>query len=174
MSNPDATRHDGNRELSPNSDSLRDGESLFLSLVHSIPACFLRKDRDGRIVFVNEKFAALFGKSADEMVGKTLADFYPKEFAEEAREEDERVMRTGQVLEDVFEDTVDGEVHYYASRKGPVRNEQGEVIGIQTIFWDITRQRTAEMALLAEREELRAAKKPPTRPTGPRVIFWQI
>jgi signal transduction histidine kinase/DNA-binding response OmpR family regulator len=93
------------------------------------------------------------------MVGKTIADFYPQEFAEEAREEDERVMRTGQVLEDVFEDTVDGEIHYYSSRKGPVRNPLGEVIGIQTIFWDITRQRTAEMALLAEREELRAAKK---------------
>ena len=147
------------RESSPIRDHLRDGESLFLSLVHSIPACFLRKDREGRIVFVNEKFAALFGKHADEIVGKTVADFYPKEFAEEAREEDERVMRSGQVLEDVFDDIVDGKVHYYASRKGPVRNEQGEVIGIQTIFWDITEQRIAEKALLAEREELRVAKE---------------
>ncbi len=159
MSGDDTIRSDANRELSRNDDSLRDGESLFLSLVHSIPACFLRKDRDGRIVFVNDKFAALFGKTADEIVGKTVADLYPKEFAEEAREEDERVMRSGEVLEDVFEDTVDGELHHYASRKGPVRNEQGEVIGIQTIFWDITKQRNAEMALLAEREELRTAKE---------------
>jgi PAS domain S-box-containing protein len=140
-------------------DALRDGESLFLSLVHSIPACFLRKDRDGRIVFVNEKFAALFDKCPEDMVGKTLTDFYPEEFSREARAEDERVMRTGEVVEDVFEDTVDGKVHYYASRKGPVRDERGEVIGIQTIFWDITRQRQAEMALLAEREQLRAAKQ---------------
>ncbi len=159
MLGDDTKRSVGNRGLSGNSDNLRDGESLFLSLVHSIPACFLRKDRDGRIVFVNEKFAELFGKSADEIVGKTVADFYTKEFAEEARKEDERVMRTGQVLEDVFEDTLDGKVHHYASRKGPVRNEQGEVIGIQTIFWDITEQRVAEQALLAEREELRAAKE---------------
>lgn len=139
-------------------DSLRDGRSLFLSLVNSIPACFLRKDRDGRFVFVNENFAALFGKQAQEIVGKTVADFYPKELAEGAREEDEQVMRTGQVLEDVFEDEVDGKLHYYASRKGPVRNESGEVIGIQTIFWDITNQRNAEQALLAEREQLRTAK----------------
>ena len=93
-----------------NADALRDGQSLFLSLVHSIPACFLRKDREGRFVFVNERFAALFGKSAEEIVGKTVADFYPPEFAEEAREEDEQVMRSGEVVEDVFDDTVDGEL----------------------------------------------------------------
>ena len=146
-------------ENSGNSDDLRDGESLFLSLVHSIPACFIRKDRDGRIVFANEKFAVLMGTSAQEMIGKTVADFYEQEFAKEARQEDENVMRTGEVLEDVFDDTVDGELHYYASRKGPVRNESGEVIGIQTIFWDITKQRLAEQALLVERQELRVAKQ---------------
>ena len=140
------------------SERLRDGETAFLSLVNSIPACFLRKDRDGRFVFVNEQFAALFGKPAEEIVGKTVADFYSPEFAREAREEDEQVMRTGEVLEDVFEGTVDGQRRYYASRKGPVRNAEGEVIGIQTIFWDITKQRIAENALLAEREELRRAK----------------
>ncbi|MEM8679943.1 MAG: response regulator [Planctomycetota bacterium] len=142
-----------------NADALRDGQSLFLSLVHSIPACFLRKDREGRFVFVNERFAALFGKSAEEIVGKTVADFYPPEFAEEAREEDEQVMRSGEVVEDVFDDTVDGELRYFASRKGPVWNEAGEVIGIQTIFWDITEQRVAENTLLEEREELRRAKQ---------------
>jgi len=159
MAGNDTKRSGVNRESSDHGDELRDGESLFLSLVHSIPACFLRKDRDGRIVFVNEGFASLFGKSVDEIVGKTVGDLYEQEFADAARAEDERVMQTGQVLEDVFEDTVDGKVHHYASRKGPVRNEQGEVIGIQTIFWDITEQRNAEQALLAEREELRAAKQ---------------
>ncbi len=140
-------------------DPLRDGESLFLSLVHSIPACFLRKDRDGRIVFVNQQFAALFGKNADDIVGKTVGDLYPEKFAAAAREEDERVMRTGQVLEHVFQDTVEGERKYFASRKGPVLDANGNVIGIQTIFWDITKQRVAEQALLSEREELREAKK---------------
>ena len=157
MSRDDNTQCD-RPDSSHNSARLRDSESLFLSLVHSIPACFIRKDHDGQIVFANENFAALMGTSAAEMIGKTVADFYPKEFADDARKEDESVMRSGQVLEDVFEDTVDGKIRYYASRKGPVRNEQGDVIGIQSIFWDITEQRLAEQALLAEREQLRAAK----------------
>ncbi len=149
----------GARSPGAEKDLLRDGEALFLSLVHSIPACFLRKDRGGRIVFVNEKFATLLGRRPEEMIGKTVADFYPPELAEQSREEDEQVMRTGQVVEDVFDDVVNGVLHYYASRKGPVRNQDGEVIGIQTIFWDITKQRIAELALLDEREQLRAAKE---------------
>jgi PAS domain S-box-containing protein len=159
MPGRDSQSDDSRRESATALDRLRDGKSLFLSLVNSIPACFLRKDREGRFVFVNENFARLFGKHADEIVGKTVADFYPQELAENARKEDEEVMRTGSVLEDVFDDEVGGKVHYFASRKGPVRDENDEVIGIQTIFWDITDQRNAEQALLAEREQLREAKR---------------
>jgi two-component system, sensor histidine kinase and response regulator len=140
------------------SADLRDDRSLFNSLVHSIPACFIRKDREGRIVYANEKFASLMGVRPDEVIGKTVADFYPEDLARAAREEDEQVMRTGEVLEDVFDAVVEGHTRYFASRKGPVRNDRGEVIGIQTIFWDITEQRIAEQALLLEREQLRAAK----------------
>ena len=152
----DATPPEEQRERR---ESLRDGESLFLSLVHSIPACFVRKDRDGVIAFANDQFAKLMGIAANEMVGKTMADFYPEEFASDARAEDEQVMRSGEIIEDVFEDMVDGKLHYFASRKGPVRDENQQVIGIQTIFWDITKQRIAEQALIAEREQLKAAKQ---------------
>lgn len=138
--------------------NLSDEKSLFLTLVHSIPACFIRKDRQGKIVFANEKAAALFGVDSHFMIGRTVADFYPEEFAQMAREEDEKVMRLGEVIEDVFDTVVDGETRYFFSRKGPVRNSNKEVIGIQSIFWDITEQRLAEQALLKEREELRAAK----------------
>jgi two-component system, sensor histidine kinase and response regulator len=142
----------------PSTADLRDSHSLFTSLVHSIPACFIRKDRGGRIVFANENFAQVLGQPVAEIIGKTVADFYPPEFARRAREEDELVMASGAVLEDIFETQVAGELRSFASRKGPVRNDRQEVIGIQTIFWDITDQRRAEAALRAEREELRAAK----------------
>lgn len=138
--------------------NLSDEKSLFLSLVHSIPACFIRKDQAGKIVFANEKAASLLGVESEAMIGRTVADFYPEEFAQLARLEDEQVMQSGNVIEDVFDAVVDGETRYFFSRKGPVRNSRGEIIGIQSIFWDITEQRLAEQALLKEREELRAAK----------------
>ena len=146
---------DPQRPLDP---SLSDAKSLFISLVHSIPACFIRKDREGRIVFANEKAAVLLGVRPEDMVGKTVADFYHAELAEGARMEDRQVIETGLVVEDIFDALVDGQKRYFASRKGPVRNEQGQITGIQSIFWDITEQRLAEEALNREREELRAAK----------------
>jgi two-component system sensor histidine kinase/response regulator len=138
--------------------NLSDEKSLFLSLVHSIPACFIRKDQEGKIVFANEKAAAVLGVESEAMIGKTVADFYPEQFAQLARQEDEQVMQSGDVIEDVFDTEVEGETRYFFSRKGPVRNSRQEIIGIQSIFWDITEQRLAEQALLKEREELRAAK----------------
>ncbi len=136
-----------------------DGESLFLSLIHNIPACFIRKDREGRILFANDKFAEMIGTKADKMIGKTVGDLYEGDLGDMSRLEDVQVMETGEVLDDVFDDVVDGELRYYASRKGPVRNERGEIIGIQSIFWDITKQRVAELALETEREELENAKQ---------------
>ncbi len=138
--------------------ALNDEKSLFMSLVQNIPACFIRKDREGKIVYVNDMFAALIGVPAEQIMGKTIADFYSEELADSSREEDEVVMSTGEVIEDVFDEVIGGETHYFASRKGPVRNEHKEVVGIQTIFWDITQQRLAEIALQAEREELKTAR----------------
>lgn len=158
MSGSDANSQGHSSAFLCGSENLGDEKSLFISLMHSIPACFIRKDRDGRIVFANEKAAGLLGVTSQDMIGKTVADFYPEEFAQSAREEDEMVMRRGEVIEDVFDTAVDGETRYFASRKGPVRNDRGEVIGIQSIYWDITEQRLAELALLREREELRIAK----------------
>ena len=66
-------------------------------------------------------------------------------------------MRTGEIVVDVFETIIDGKPAYYTSRKVPVRNEKGEIIGIQCLLWDITEQRTNELALLAERDQLREA-----------------
>lgn len=156
-----------NSQYSANDDSsaqqspefhLSSEKSLFISLVENIPACFVRKDREGKFLYVNDMFAAMLGVPADQIIGRTVADFYSQELAKESKEEDEAVMNSGQVVEDVFDAAIRGEKRYFASRKGPVRNDRKEVVGIQTIIWDITEQRLAEIALEAEREELRAAR----------------
>ena len=145
------------RDVGAEPMSLQDGESLYLSLVENLPACIIRKDQDGRIAFVNDKFAALLGKSPAEIIGKTDVELYPQEIADGYRAEDEAVMRSGQLLDYMVEErTIDGKRVFYAVRKGPVRNAHGEIVGVQTIFWDITQQRQAEQARLAERDMLQS------------------
>ena len=55
---------------SVDSKSRQEDASLYLSLVENLPACIIRKDRDGRIAFVNDRFAALLGLSPEEIIGK--------------------------------------------------------------------------------------------------------
>ena len=56
----------------------------------------------------------------------------------------------------------------FASRKGPVWND-AKVIGIQTIFWDITEQRLAENKLSEKNCVLPGSLQ--SRRIVPRVIF---
>jgi two-component system sensor histidine kinase/response regulator len=133
-----------------------ESDPLHLSIVENLHACIIRKERDGRITFVNEKFAALLGKSPSDIIGKYDGELYPRELADRYRAEDVTVMQSGEVLDDVDESTLDGNRVLYIARKGPIRNARGEIVGIQTIFWDITKQRLAEQVLLDERDMLQS------------------
>lgn len=78
-------------------------ESLPYALMDHWSASVFCKDREGRFIFVNKKFAATLGKRPEEVVGKTSADFFPEELAKKYRQEDIRVIQTGDPLETVVE-----------------------------------------------------------------------
>src|SRR5215475_5141360 len=50
---------------------LRNSESLYHSLVESLPLNVFRKDRLGRFTFGNSRFCSTLGQSAQQIVGKT-------------------------------------------------------------------------------------------------------
>jgi PAS domain S-box-containing protein len=136
--------------------SLRDSEALYHSLVESLPQNVFRKDRAGRFTFANQRFAALLGRSVEEILGKTDFDFYPRELAEKYRQDDQRVLDTGATFETVEEhDPPGGPKLYVEVVKTPVHDARGEIIGTQAIFWDITTRKRAEEALHRSEERYR-------------------
>lgn len=139
---------------------LRVSETLYRSLVDNLPVCVIRKDRDGRFLFVNELVCQLLNRPLEEIVGKTDYDFYPQHLARKYRADDDDVMATGRVFATVEGHvTADGTVLHVEVRKTPVRDASGEIVGTQTIFWDVTerinaereRQRMQEQLLQSER-----------------------
>ena len=128
---------------------------LYASVLENLPAFIVCKDVEGRFVYVNDQFAKREGLSVAEIVGKTDYDLYESDRADRYRAEDRRVMDAGVLFEDV-EETVHGDTKTYLQvRKAPLRDFEGNLIGIQAIFWDVTRRQLAENKSAAEHRMLR-------------------
>jgi PAS domain S-box-containing protein len=139
---------------------LENSEALYTSLVESLPLSVFRKDRDFRFVFGNREFCRVFGRPQEEFIGKTDYDFFPPELADKFRRDDAHVMQTGEILEDIEEtEQPSGERLYVQILKAPVRDQQGNIIGSQGMFWDVTDRKRAEQALAEAKEAADAANR---------------
>jgi phosphoserine phosphatase RsbU/P len=126
-------------------ENLRNSEALYHSLVETLPQNIFRKDLQERFTFANQQFCKVLGRKLEEIVGKTDFDFFPKELAAKYQQDDRRVLSTGQPYETVEENQPPGgEKIYVQVVKTPLKGADGQIIGLQGIFWDITQQRLAE------------------------------
>src|SRR5262245_929873 len=144
-------------------ENLRNSETLYHSLVETLPQNIFRKDNEGRFTFANQQFCKTLGRKLEEIVGKTDFDFFPPELAEKYQRDDRRIFETGKSYETVEEHQPPGHKKIYVQVvKTPIHGADGKIIALQGIFWDITQQRLAEQkirhanSLLAKsRKELR-------------------
>jgi PAS domain S-box-containing protein len=127
---------------------LRESQAFYHSLVESLPLNMFRKDRDGRVTFGNQRYCSELKKSLPELIGKSDYDLFPEHLARKYRADDERVLETGIPLETVEEHQVpDGSRIYVQVIKTPIHDAQGQAIGTQCIFWDVTERKRAEEAV---------------------------
>jgi PAS domain S-box-containing protein len=140
-------------------EALRESEALYHSLVESLPCAAWRKDLEGRFTFANQRFCDLCGLTLEQLRGKTDFDIGPRELAEKYRRDDEKVIASGGVFEDIEEQLsvgVQGE-RYVHTLKTAVRDASGKVTGTQGIAWDVTARKKAEEELRRSRERFELA-----------------
>jgi PAS domain S-box-containing protein len=133
---------------------LGESRALYESLVESIPLCVARKNLDGDFVFVNRALRELFGTPLEEIVGRNDYDFSPRELADKYREDDQRVIETGEQFEIVETTAFESEQRYIHTLKTPIFDADGNINGTQLIFWDITDQVRADDQRKEAQEEV--------------------
>jgi PAS domain S-box-containing protein len=141
-------------------EKLWEAQALYQSLVENLPIQVFRKDLEGRFTFGNRLFGEILGRPVGEVIGKTDFDVCPRELAEKYRRDDQRVVATGEIFEDVeaFQ-RPDGRRAFFHIMKVPVRDAQGRITGTQGICWDETARQQAEEALRAAKEAAEAANQ---------------
>jgi two-component system CheB/CheR fusion protein len=128
-------------------DALFHERYLLNSLLASIPDAIYFKDARGKFIRTNVAMAARLGVADPaEAVGKTALDFPEAAAALEMHRQDEEVLTTGEMQHDrlVKRALRDGTEACDLVTRLPLCDRTDRVVGIATIFRDVTEQQRAE------------------------------
>jgi sigma-B regulation protein RsbU (phosphoserine phosphatase) len=116
------------------------------------------KDLKGLYIFDNSSHCRFLGvTNTSDVVGKTLFDFLPASTAEKFHADDLRVLSSGEAVIRSADEAIDsaGNKIWLSVTKVPLRDENGELIGLVSTTHDITARKKAEEQLARYAAELR-------------------
>jgi PAS domain S-box-containing protein len=141
---------------------LKENEALMGMVFDTASDSIFIKDMNGMYLTVNKAFAGLFNKTTEEMLGKSDIDLFSPEIAASAFKEDSEVVRSGKTLAFTRGRTLPAGEYYLNTIKTPVRNLQGEIVGLMGIARDITalKRMETELALARAAEAVSNVARP--------------
>jgi PAS domain S-box-containing protein len=132
-------------------------ESAYLSLAEAIPMSVLRKDLSGRILYANQQYCRVSGKTIDQLTGRTSFDLFPADIARRFTQKDQRVLESRKLFRTTEKHPRPGNrTAYIETFTAPVVDQAGNNIGIQVIYHDISENKHVAEAGDRERYLLKA------------------
>jgi PAS domain S-box-containing protein len=129
--------------------ALRESQQQFLHIVEDQDEFIIRFNPDGILTFANSAYCRRFGKTREELKGRSIFDHVDREEAERlSREFFERITPENPTnVDESWSLLPDGEVHLEQWQNRGIFDENGKLVCIQAVGRDITAQREAEKAL---------------------------
>ncbi len=140
-------------------ESRRELEHYFEMLMANVPANIYFKDRESRFLRVNQSMAAWVGKGhPEDLVGKTDHDLFGPEHADQARADEQKIVRTGTSINGLVERETfpDGKIGWVLTNKMPFRDREGHIIGTFGMSSDVSELVETQHHLERERNMLRS------------------
>jgi PAS domain S-box-containing protein len=128
-------------------EALAQERTLLKTVIENIPDKIYAKDTEGRFILCNKAVVERMGKSDEkEVLGKTDLDFIEQKLAEQFRANELEIIKTGIPLLNHEEplEQAEGRMRWNSTTKVPLRDLQGNIIGIVGVGRDITERKQAE------------------------------
>ncbi len=135
-------------------ENLRLSNQTIKNILDFSPAFIYIFNLNGEFLLVNKKFEKLLGTTQEELLGQTREKYFPKEIAEQHRNNDLLVINSKQAL--FFEEEnmeADGK-HFYLTSKFPLFDAKGEIYAVGGISADISDRKKAEEEIYNANREL--------------------
>ncbi len=136
-------------------DELKQQLNFLQTLIDAVPAPIFYKDAQGRYLGCNEDFAACYGQTRDEIIGKTVYDMAPKELADIYSVADNALLHTQGIQR--YESSVlyaDGIRREVYITQTTFKDLAGRVAGMVGVMLDISERKRAEKDIRRLNKEL--------------------
>jgi PAS domain S-box-containing protein len=126
---------------------------LLTSILDNSPNLIFLKDSGGRFMLANRRFAEVFGLEMEQIIGRTDHDLSPPEIADRFRANDRAVLKAAETMLLDEQAVHGGALHHYLSCKFPLRDDDGQVIGVGGVAIDVTERHEARREVERQRRQ---------------------
>ncbi len=125
---------------------------LIRTLLENHPDFIYFKDKKARFQHISKRFSEFFGRSMEDIIGKSDLELFPEEIAKQTHNEDLQIIKTGIALINKEESTAGT---WVLTTKIPWFDKDGNIKGLFGISRDITERKKAELNLKESETKLK-------------------
>lgn len=135
------------KQLSSLRSEIISKERIIDSTFENSPSFMYIKDVTGRYLRVNQQFEKVFGKTREDVIGKTDNELFETETAEQFRSSELAVIQTKRTITSEKKVHLSNGSHHFVTTKFPLFDTEGKVYATCSVATDVTQEKFAQGAL---------------------------